>query len=287
MSSSRALIAEPPLLVLPSLAVAVGLNEAMVLQQLHFLANVRRPGRGGERWVEMGNADLQHTFPFFGANTLRRAVYNLRDRGLISIKPKDGRCNLYQLNYEAIELVITLPKMGTPKMGTDPAQNGEGALPKMGTDSIKEVLEVESSNKTGPVDKHQKLTRMTLEWLPSEVTQQQLLDNNVGLDFIRACLPEFRTYWSKKEPREDWEATFCWHMRKQAELRDAQATRRAITNAGASTDRTLYQPKSNPAETQQGRHPPAAQVIAAFTPANPLTAEQNLERFANVAKLLK
>ena len=36
---SNLLTQEPPLQVLPSLAVAIGLNEAIVLQQVHYLLN--------------------------------------------------------------------------------------------------------------------------------------------------------------------------------------------------------------------------------------------------------
>ena len=49
--SSRLLITEPPLLVLPSLAIAIGLNEAIFLQQLHYWLQQAGKERDGRRWI--------------------------------------------------------------------------------------------------------------------------------------------------------------------------------------------------------------------------------------------
>lgn len=289
MSSSRALIPEPPLLVLPSLAVAVGLSEAMVLQQLHFLANCRRPGRGGERWVEMGNADLQHTFPFFSKNTLFRAVYKLRDAGLLTIKEQAGQPNRYRLEYEAITAVLDnpLPKLGRPKLGREPTQDGVGTLPNLGRATTKEVLDSENQIKQEVVDKSKKERPIALDWMPSPDCQQQLLEAGHSLQFLRQVLPEFRSYWHRRGDRKDWDATFCWHVRKQAEKSAQDAGARALKKIPQDESQKPAPPARNPNETQQGRQPPAADVIAAFTPENPLTPEQNRDRFAQVAALLK
>ncbi|QYW06371.1 replication initiation protein [Stenotrophomonas phage StM171] len=288
MSSSRALIPEPPLLVLPSLAVAVGLNEAMVLQQLHFLANCRRPGRGGERWVEMGNADLQHTFPFLSKNTLFRAVYKLRDAGLLTIKEQSGQPNRYRLEYEAITAVLDnpLPKMGRPNVGRAPTQDGVGTLPIVGRVTIKEVLDSETLQLQGGVDNTEK--PMPMGWLPSDQCQNELRIAGFNPEFAASLLPEFRTYWTKRGDAKDWDSVFCWHVRTQAEKkqqRDAMA-------AKAAGKPEPYRPRypgtpGPPVETQQGRQPPAAEMIAAFTPSSPLSPDENRKRFAEAFALLK
>lgn len=288
MSSSRALIPEPPLLVLPSLAVAVGLSEAMVLQQLHFLAHCRRPGRSGERWVEMGNADLQHTFPFLSKNTLFRAVYKLRDAGLLTIKEQSGQPNRYRLEYEAIDKALAegLPKLGRPKVGRPPTQDGVGTLPKMGRATIKEVLDSESKQLQGGVDNVEK--PMPMGWVPSEQCQNELRLAGFNPEFAASLLPEFRTYWTKRGDSKDWDSVFCWHVRTQAEKKQGRDAAAAKASGNPAPYRPRYPGTPTPAaETQQGRQPPAAEVIAAFTPSNPLSPDENRRRFAEAFAILK
>ena len=45
------LISEPPLIVLPSLARLVGLNEAIILQQVHYWLQRSSNIKDGHRWV--------------------------------------------------------------------------------------------------------------------------------------------------------------------------------------------------------------------------------------------
>lgn len=289
-TGSRAIIPEPPLLVLPSLAVAVGLPGALVLQQLHFLSHNRRPDRNGERWVAMGNADLQHTFPFLSKNTLFRAVYKLRDDGLLTIKPANGQMNRYLLQYDAIDNALsgneesTLPKMGRPKLGRDPTQDGAGTLPNMGRVTIKEVLEVKTSINQGGVDNHKNEepagSLMTATWTPSQACQDQLLDCGYGLDFLRKVLPEFRMYWTNRGEARPWDATFASHVRQQHEKRKAGPS---PAQAPRDPPPAQYQ-RQGPPEPTHGKQPPAAEVIASFTPKNPLSPEENKARMRQLAK---
>lgn len=297
MSSSRALIPEPPLLVLPSLAVAIGLNEAIVLQQLHFLTSSgRRPGRDGFRWVEMGNTDLQHTFPFLSRNTLWRAINALRENGLIVIKETAGQPHAYRLDHEAITKSLdagTLPKMGRvdtlPKMGRDPTQNGHGTLPKLGSPTIKEVLDSKNSIQQGAVDKSTKAKALAADWSPSEDCRNQLMDAGYSLQFIRQVLPEFRMYWhGKGDAKDSWDAVFALHVRSQHDRKEARARGSADAQPRPAQGAGFAQ-SGRPAtvETQQARQPPAAEVIKAFTPENPLSREENLSRFNAMRKELK
>ena len=63
---SRLLIHESPLQVLPSLAVKIGLNEAIILQQLHYWLNPdhNKNIREGSHWVYNSYEQWQKQFPF-------------------------------------------------------------------------------------------------------------------------------------------------------------------------------------------------------------------------------
>lgn len=98
MDGDSKLLAEPPLLVLPSLAVAVGLNEAIVLQQLHFRGRATADG-----WWRARLNDLRREFPFWSEPTIKRALTRLRQDRLVEVR-QDGtdRANRYRIDYLAL-----------------------------------------------------------------------------------------------------------------------------------------------------------------------------------------
>jgi hypothetical protein len=108
---SKLLISEPPLQVLPSLAEKVGLNEAIILQQIHYWTqnsrNVEADSDGTERtWVFKSHDEWAEEFPFWSRSTIRRAVKSLQEQGLIIAEQKrqhegDNR-NWYAIRREAL-----------------------------------------------------------------------------------------------------------------------------------------------------------------------------------------
>lgn len=80
---SPLLIPEPPLQVLPSLAVAIGLNEAIVLQQIHYWAERSTTVIDGHRWVYNTVAQWRVQFPFWSDDTISRTIKSLRERGIV------------------------------------------------------------------------------------------------------------------------------------------------------------------------------------------------------------
>lgn len=103
---TKLLIPEPPLQVLRSLAVKLGLNEAIVLQQVHYLS-LRNAG-----WVEKSIREWHRDdFPFWGLATVKRTFVTLRDRGLIvDEKAAAGMDQTlrYRVDYEALEALLPL-----------------------------------------------------------------------------------------------------------------------------------------------------------------------------------
>jgi hypothetical protein len=103
---SRLLISEPPLQVLRSLAVRVGLNEAIVLQQLHYLG-LRAEGR----WVRKTADELVVIFPFWASATIRRVVDNLVAVSLLerrAVPTSKGKVNEFRVSVERVEGLLNL-----------------------------------------------------------------------------------------------------------------------------------------------------------------------------------
>ena len=111
------LIAENPMIVCPTLAVRIGLHEAVFLQQVHFLTLHSRNVRDGFRWVYNTYEDWLEIFPFFeNEQKIGRYVRKLEDLGLLVTSKEYNRNKLdkrkwYRVNY-ASDLLV--PEAVTP-----------------------------------------------------------------------------------------------------------------------------------------------------------------------------
>ncbi|MED3549987.1 DnaD domain protein [Cytobacillus praedii] len=104
---SKLLLDESPILVLPSLAEKVGLNEAIFLQQLNYWLKDSNNIRDGHTWVYNTYEDWQEQFPFWSVSTIRRVITKLENADLLIIgnfnKLKIDKTKWYRINYEAFK----------------------------------------------------------------------------------------------------------------------------------------------------------------------------------------
>lgn len=108
-SKSSFVINDTPLYVQPSLAVLIGFNNALVLQQIVFLSTdpntwVRAAGHA---WARISYTDLNEMLPFWGKTTIIRAVNALEESGLLISCKLGGqgvwsRTKYYRVDYEAL-----------------------------------------------------------------------------------------------------------------------------------------------------------------------------------------
>ena len=185
---SKLLINEYPLQVLPSLACEIGLNEAIILQQMHFWLNRKTAQeREGRYWVYNSYEGWREQLPFWGLNTIRRAIANLEKKGLLVTgnfnKFKGDKTKWYSINYDKLQELqekmeeVTLSKKlvkgygqtispkwadGQPKMGSSgTAQNGQSSTidPITTTERKKDHQPTNRGNgKSGKPDKEKTFT---------------------------------------------------------------------------------------------------------------------------------
>ncbi len=105
--SSKLLIDDHPIQVLPRLAILIGLNEAIMLQQLHYWLNKSELVIDEMRWVYNSVEDWHAQFPWWSPSTIARTIKSLRDRQLIEVRhlSQDARdrTNYYTIMYAALE----------------------------------------------------------------------------------------------------------------------------------------------------------------------------------------
>lgn len=103
---SRLLINEPPLQVLPSLAKEIGLNEAIMLQQMHYWLLKSSNEFTGVKWFYKTLEEWQTEFPFWSAMTIRRTLGSLEKQKIIKIgnfnKKKFDKTKWYTIDYQRV-----------------------------------------------------------------------------------------------------------------------------------------------------------------------------------------
>lgn len=100
---SKLLIPEPPLQVIRSLAVRIGLNEAIVLQQLHYWSQRSKD----DGWVERTYDEWRdQDFTFWSLSTVKRTFGALQALGLVlseRVPSNLERTRRFRVDYEALE----------------------------------------------------------------------------------------------------------------------------------------------------------------------------------------
>ena len=107
---TRLLINEPPLQVLPTLAQAIGLNDSIFVQQLHWWLGNKKVGRehDGYKWVKNSIKEWQEdNFPFWHVNTITKIVNRLEAKGIIKTTKlnaaKGDHTLYYTIDYDALD----------------------------------------------------------------------------------------------------------------------------------------------------------------------------------------
>ena len=141
---SKLLINEQPLQVLPSLANIIGLNEAIILQQLHFFLRISRNKIGGRSWVYNTINDWQAEFSFWSVKTVQRTIDNLEKSGLVVSTDKFNKMKMdktkwYTIDYQKLSEILPEnektpfgqnDQMETPKKENAFGQNDQMETPK-------------------------------------------------------------------------------------------------------------------------------------------------------------
>jgi hypothetical protein len=108
---TRLLINERPLTVLPSLVKLVGMERAVILQQVHWLIQLRHNGiiYDGDKWVWGTHEQwCEDYFSFWKAATLRKHMAGLETDGFLCSMQIGGfnRKKHYRIDYDFLEKAL-------------------------------------------------------------------------------------------------------------------------------------------------------------------------------------
>lgn len=144
---SKLLIDEYPLLILPSLAAQVGVPEAIILQQVHFLAG--KIGREIDKhvWVSRTYEEWHADFYFWSVDTIKRAIRGLEKSGMLISESKFNKLKIdrtkwYRIDYEKFA------RRGHSHVQGAESPDHEGKLPPpMGQNAPLSLGQIAPSNK--------------------------------------------------------------------------------------------------------------------------------------------
>lgn len=107
---SKYLLDEHPIMFHSSLAVAIGLNEAILLQKINLWLNCKPHDANGRSWIYNTYKSWQEQLPFFSESTVKRTLKSLEDKGIIITgnynKLKMDRTKWYSINYEKLDELV-------------------------------------------------------------------------------------------------------------------------------------------------------------------------------------
>ena len=171
------LISEPPLQVLPSLAVEVGLNQAIILQQFHYWLQRSSNIHDGFRWIYNSYSEWNKQFPFWSNATIRRAIGSLEKQGyLISgnyNKAGFDNTKWYRIDYERLSKASAQNEQTT-------CSNRASAVAQNEQTNTNRLPETTTINKKTPRHKHKKRVydKDSDYYKLSEFFVKQILNNN-------------------------------------------------------------------------------------------------------------
>lgn len=115
MTISKLLLDEPPLQVMPTLATLIGLNEAIVLQQIHYWVKHNEKDRqnfiDGHYWVYNTYEQWHEQFPFWSVMTIRRTMTKLENQKLLIAENYNhagfDKTKRYTINYDTLNNLVS------------------------------------------------------------------------------------------------------------------------------------------------------------------------------------
>lgn len=148
---------EPVMTYQTSVALAVGLHEAMLLQQIHYWIEVNKAKSDsvmidGRYWTYNTYEEWQKQFPFWTSKTVRNIVKKLRDLGVLIIgnhnRMKSDRTLWYSIDYDRLnEIVSSSQKADEEKSYTSSekkvpphVEKSSSAIPYITTDNNTDTI---------------------------------------------------------------------------------------------------------------------------------------------------
>ncbi|MFT7389515.1 MAG: hypothetical protein ACI8VC_002784 [Candidatus Endobugula sp.] len=212
------LIPERPLLVFPSLAATIGLEEAVLLSLLDELTHLQTGQESrGYVWYELLGEQLSRSMPFWDDLDIQRVSQRLRDVGillLVSAPYGQSQRLKFAFNQRAGEQVSDQHKT-TASSPRYHHENHQPDVPANVHARTHQSHQVSVAKPNAPQGRQasQGATLLPPNWQPDRDTLAMLSQLNIPLHFVREQLPLFVHYWRERgESNRTWGTKFIQQL---------------------------------------------------------------------------
>ena len=205
---------EQPLLLYPSLAIEVGVEEALLISVLSkALTFAEQHHQQGFLWFTLSEAQLTAIAPFWQARDIQRLCTNLRESGVLLIASAPyTQSQLLKFAFQA------------PKQFHSAKQQPAKTLNNAATPNA-QAYNTQAPQGTAP-------NFIAPHWQPERDTLTQLAQLSIPERFALDQVAEFITYWrDRKEAALSWEAKFFHQVIKKWREFQSQENSRPQTTA--------------------------------------------------------
>ena len=207
------LIPEKPIVISPTLAATIGLEEAVLLQLLQECRAHRSAQQSqGYDWFTVAGEKLLELAPFWRDDDIRRLAVGLHEKGLLLIggAPFSAHQEFRFAFNDAVASRAPAPSGAHPQ----PSSQLNSQLSPATVTALHTA--VETSAKT-----------IGNSWQPSQDALRQLSQLGVTQQFALQQLPQFVAYWRERNvPRHSWESKFIKEVWRQWQQETATSHRR-------------------------------------------------------------
>lgn len=222
------LIPEKPLVISPSLAATIGLEEAVMLQGLHEAMNyLKAEIRDGYKWYHFERRELEQRFPFWPPGDVQRVAYSLKEKGVI-VLPENNYLTSGFLKLALNEKVVSAVQASPPA-----ASVAESLVPTVAAPTSASLVKPAAPSAPSPIAEAPKKGsfKMYVGWQPDGEVVKQIKQLGISQAFIQECLPEFIQYWSERnEAHHGWGSKFrSWIVRRWREQETVFAAQQRST----------------------------------------------------------
>ncbi|MEM6484289.1 MAG: DnaT-like ssDNA-binding domain-containing protein, partial [Pseudomonadota bacterium] len=267
--SAGNLVPDPLLMFSAELAVTVGLEEAVLLQQIKGLY-LHQPAtqQDGLRWIHISRSYLQQLLPFWDASQLLKLCRNLEDLGLLALNQQgaDPDGILLALREQTrSEDRSTVENLRAPSAKEGSVPTDAGGTGGRSTAQVQSNHATAAPDEPGPqLENHQSGTArkprtgiekssrgQPLPWdfMPSE-DMLELLErlNGIPRAFALEQLEDFTLYWRERgsagyawQNKFKQHVQFRWAKQQQDQTRLTHGGQRDTGGARRTRDRSLSQ----------------------------------------------
>lgn len=197
---TNSLIPERPLLISPTLAATIGLEEAVLLHVLSELLLQYPPTyRQDRRWAAIGTDRLLQALPFWSPDQVRRIQHSLQALGLILVEgvPRNPALQEFAVN-QPDQSKVTGATEPAARAAPSPFQNSAGSA-----------------------------TRLPANWQPDDTLFRQCQQRNIPRAFVEQEVAPFTSYWRERgKTQYSWHNTFLkWLVASWEKQRSQEGTR--------------------------------------------------------------